>query len=171
MAEQFIEVTPQPPLIDVQPQPSYEPEITNSVTEQETSQENLQSNEQTIEATPQPPLIDAQPEPVYEPESVDSTTEEEKDPSTDEQAVTDSTIDDESDVELKQQPEEQEAEKAREQSTKWLDTRPKRVNADWLQLTSGEWLKGRIIAMQKEDLEFDSDELKNLLSNGKKLNT
>jgi hypothetical protein len=167
--EQVIEPTPQPPLIDAQPQPSYGPETTDSVTEQETSQENVQSDEQAIEPTPQPPLIDAQPEPVYEPESVDSTSEEEKDPSTNQQTITDSTIDDDSDVELKEQPEEQEAEKTREQSTKWLDTRPERVNADWLQLTSGEWLRGRIIAMQKEDLEFDSDELKKLVIEWKKV--
>ena len=163
------ETTPQPPLIDEQPQPSYGPESTDSVTKQEISQEDIQSNEQAIEPTPQPPLIDAQPEPVYEPESVGSTAEEEKDPSANQQTITDSTIDDDSDVELKEQPEEQEAEKAREQSTKWLDTHPERVNADWLQLTSGEWLRGRIIAMQRDDLEFDSDELKKLEIEWKKV--
>ncbi len=31
---------------------------------------------------------------------------------------------------------------------------------DWIQLKSGEWLKGRIKALQKRDLEFDSEELK-----------
>ena len=31
---------------------------------------------------------------------------------------------------------------------------------DWIQLKSGEWLKGRIKAMQKRKLEFDSEELK-----------
>jgi hypothetical protein len=30
---------------------------------------------------------------------------------------------------------------------------------DWIQLKSGEWLKGRIKAMQEWDLEFDSEEL------------
>lgn len=30
---------------------------------------------------------------------------------------------------------------------------------DWLQLTSDEWLKGRIIAMEAQTLSFDSDEL------------
>ncbi len=34
---------------------------------------------------------------------------------------------------------------------------------DWVQLTSGEWLKGEIIAMYEEKLEFDSDKL-NVLS-------
>jgi putative salt-induced outer membrane protein YdiY len=29
---------------------------------------------------------------------------------------------------------------------------------DWIQMTSGEWLKGEIIAMYDEELEFDSDE-------------
>ncbi|MDX2503147.1 MAG: DUF481 domain-containing protein [Gammaproteobacteria bacterium] len=161
--------TPQPPLIDAQPQPSYGPETTGSITEQETSQEDAQSNEQVIEPTPQPPLIDAQPEAIYKPESVDITAEEEKDPAADQQTITDTTIDDDSDIELKEQPEEQEAEKAKEQSTQWLDTRPERVNADWLQLTSGEWLRGRIIAMQKNDLEFDSDELNKLVIEWKKV--
>ncbi len=41
----------------------------------------------------------------------------------------------------------------------WTETRPQHVVADWLQLSSGEWLRGRIIAMQKDVLEFDSDEL------------
>ena len=30
---------------------------------------------------------------------------------------------------------------------------------DWIELKSGEWLKGRIKSMQQEDLEFDSEEL------------
>jgi hypothetical protein len=169
--EQAIKPTPQPPLIDAQPQPqpSYEPETTDNVTEQETSQEDAQSNEAVNEPTPQPPLIDAQPESVDEPESVDSTAEEKKDPSANQKTTTDSTIDDDSDVEIKKQPEEQEAEKAKKQSTKWSDTRPQRVNADWLQLTSGEWLRGRIIAMQKDDLEFDSDELNKLVIEWKKV--
>ena len=33
---------------------------------------------------------------------------------------------------------------------------------DWIQLTSGEWLKGELIAMYDGSLEFDSDELDNL---------
>ena len=33
------------------------------------------------------------------------------------------------------------------------------VNFDWVQLVSGEWLKGEIKAMFKEKLEFDSDKL------------
>jgi hypothetical protein len=168
---QPVEATPQPPLIDAQPQPSYGPEATDSEAEQETSQ----AVEQPIEATPQPPLIDAQPKPVYEPESVDSISEDEKDttteqspdPSANKQTITDSTNDenDKSDVE----PKEQEIEKTKEQAINWSDTRPGHVNADWLQLTSGEWLRGRIIIMQKDDLEFDSDELKNLVIEWKKV--
>jgi len=33
---------------------------------------------------------------------------------------------------------------------------------DWIQLKSGEWLRGRIKAMQERELEFDSEELNNL---------
>ena len=33
---------------------------------------------------------------------------------------------------------------------------------DWIQLTSGEWLKGELIALYDGSLEFDSDELDNL---------
>jgi putative salt-induced outer membrane protein YdiY len=33
---------------------------------------------------------------------------------------------------------------------------------DWIQLKSGEWLKGRLKAMQERTLEFDSDELNDL---------
>jgi putative salt-induced outer membrane protein YdiY len=33
---------------------------------------------------------------------------------------------------------------------------------DWIQLKSGEWLKGELIALYEDDLEFDSDELDDL---------
>ena len=33
---------------------------------------------------------------------------------------------------------------------------------DWIQLTSGEWLKGKIISMYEDEVEFDSDELDTL---------
>src|SRR5271170_312605 len=33
---------------------------------------------------------------------------------------------------------------------------------DWIQLTSGEWLKGHIKSMKQFSLEFDSDKLKDL---------
>ena len=41
-------------------------------------------------------------------------------------------------------------------SKPWL---PAARNFDWVQLTSGEWLKGNIKAMYKDSLEFDSDKL------------
>src|SRR5262245_53515266 len=33
---------------------------------------------------------------------------------------------------------------------------------DWIQLKSGEWLKGELIALYEDKLEFDSDELNKL---------
>jgi hypothetical protein len=33
---------------------------------------------------------------------------------------------------------------------------------DWIQMSSGEWVKGSIIAMYDGDLEFDSDEFGDL---------
>ena len=44
----------------------------------------------------------------------------------------------------------------------WQPPPPMPDEWDWIQLTSGEWLKGEIIAMYDEDLEFDSDELDEL---------
>ena len=50
------------------------------------------------------------------------------------------------------------ATKADEESSKpWL---PAAKNYDWVQLTSGEWLKGEIKSMYNKNLEFDSDKLK-----------
>jgi putative salt-induced outer membrane protein YdiY len=40
-----------------------------------------------------------------------------------------------------------------------LSWRPPEDRFDWIQLKSGEWLKGRIKAMQDRKLEFDSEEL------------
>ncbi len=163
--EQSIIQTPQPPLIDAQPEPTYEPEINDKAPDEE----NKLPVEQAVEATPQPPLIDAQQKPSYEPDTDDSTTEEDitsttqtPEPST-EQPVSEEVVDTEESGTV------QEETKTTEQPTKWLDTRPQRVSADWLQLTSGEWLRGRIIAMQKADLEFDSDELKKLVIEWKKV--
>ncbi len=96
--------------------------------------------------TPQPPLIDPQQQPNYEPEITDdapeikNTASEQTIKKTPEQAINNTAT-------------------KQEAQTDWTDTRPQRVSADWLQLTSGEWLRGRIIAMQKDLLEFDSDEL------------
>ena len=41
----------------------------------------------------------------------------------------------------------------------WAPPEPMPDKFDWVQLTSGEWLKGSIKAMYDEELEFDSDEL------------
>jgi hypothetical protein len=45
----------------------------------------------------------------------------------------------------------------------WLteSTKPGSRHLDWIQLTSGEWLRGKIKSMQEEKLEFDSEELDN----------
>jgi hypothetical protein len=41
----------------------------------------------------------------------------------------------------------------------WQPPPPMPDKWDWIQLTSGEWLKGEIVAMYEESMEFDSDEL------------
>jgi putative salt-induced outer membrane protein YdiY len=41
----------------------------------------------------------------------------------------------------------------------WETSKPTAVNFDWIQLVSGEWLKGEIKGMFKDKLEFDSDKL------------
>ena len=41
----------------------------------------------------------------------------------------------------------------------WLPAPPMPDNFDWIKLNSGEWLKGRLIAMYSNELEFDSDKL------------
>jgi putative salt-induced outer membrane protein YdiY len=47
---------------------------------------------------------------------------------------------------------------AAEESQGWQPDPPMPDDFDWVQMTSGEWLKGEIIAMYDETLEFDSDE-------------
>ena len=42
---------------------------------------------------------------------------------------------------------------------KWETSKPTVTDFDWIQLVSGEWLKGEIKSMFKEKLEFDSDKL------------
>jgi len=44
----------------------------------------------------------------------------------------------------------------------WQPPPPMPDEWDWIQLTSGEWLKGEIIAMYEDSLEFDSDKLDDL---------
>jgi len=51
---------------------------------------------------------------------------------------------------------------AEEGDNDWQPPPPMPDEWDWIQLTSGEWLKGEIIAMYDENLEFDSDELDEL---------
>ena len=92
--------------------------------------------EQPAESTPQPPLTDANKASALEPGSATDATDAEEPP----------------------QPETGNS----TQDANWADLRPYQVNADWVQLKSGEWLRGRIIAMQDFRLEFYSDELKKL---------
>ena len=51
---------------------------------------------------------------------------------------------------------------ADEGGERWQPPPPMPDDFDWIQLTSGEWLKGEIIAMYDESLEFDSAELDEL---------
>jgi putative salt-induced outer membrane protein YdiY len=41
----------------------------------------------------------------------------------------------------------------------WEDLSPKADKYDWIQTESGQWLKGEIISLYRENLEFDSDEI------------
>jgi len=52
--------------------------------------------------------------------------------------------------------------RAEEAKKDWGPAPPMPDEFDWVQLVSDEWLKGEIIAMYKESLEFDSDELDDL---------
>lgn len=45
----------------------------------------------------------------------------------------------------------------------WNPEPPKPVHWDWIRLTSGEWLKGELIALYDDELEFESDELDELV--------
>jgi len=44
----------------------------------------------------------------------------------------------------------------------WRPPAPNPADHDWIQLTSGEWLKGDIVQMREETLDFDSDKLEDL---------
>jgi hypothetical protein len=46
---------------------------------------------------------------------------------------------------------------------------PREDNFDWIQLESGEWLKGRIQAMQERELDFDGEELELMTVEWKKI--
>jgi hypothetical protein len=51
---------------------------------------------------------------------------------------------------------------AEDQTTGWQPPPPMPDDFDWIQLNSGEWLKGEIIVMYEDSLQFDSDELDEL---------
>ena len=59
---------------------------------------------------------------------------------------------------------EEDTQEKTEQSKKagWKPATPTPEKFDWIQLKSGEWLKGKLISMYDENLEFDSDELDEL---------
>ncbi|HUC32539.1 MAG TPA: hypothetical protein VMS14_04005, partial [Ilumatobacteraceae bacterium] len=44
------------------------------------------------------------------------------------------------------------------QPAPWYPQSKSAGNFDWVQTTSGEWLKGELVAMYDEELEFDSEE-------------
>jgi len=46
-----------------------------------------------------------------------------------------------------------------EKTFKWESSKPTVLDFDWVQLVSGEWLKGEIKGLYKDSLEFDSDKL------------
>jgi hypothetical protein len=138
--------TPQPPKIDAKPAPTYEPKITGVTTDTDDKQER----KPPAATTPQPPKIDVPPEENNAPDTHVEPSEPDDSAAPDE--TTDATQDDAASKDKT----------GNEETPLWLDTHPKRVSADWLQLTSGEWLRGHVISMQKNRLEFDSDELKNL---------
>jgi len=48
---------------------------------------------------------------------------------------------------------------AEDEQKAWKPKPPMPEKFDWVQLTSGEWLKGELIEMYDDKLEFDSDEL------------
>ena len=48
---------------------------------------------------------------------------------------------------------------AADDTADWQPAEPMPETFDWIQMNSGEWLKGEFIAMYKNSLEFDSDEL------------
>jgi hypothetical protein len=149
--EQTVTPTPRPPLIDTQAKPSYEPIKTDNTTIDKSDNKIEQVSDETVQQTPQPPLIDAQQATSQEPEKNPEAEAEQR-------TVTGSGDMAEDDAER-----EAEAETGKEEpATSWSDLRPYQVEADWVQLKSGEWLRGRIIAMQDFKLEFYSDELKKL---------
>lgn len=205
-SEQKINATPQPPLVDALPEPTYGPTDNQEKTENTAAPQSEKSEpspadstppdqvnlpaEQTVQPTdqptPQPPLIDAQAEPTYGPKHLDESSQTDvatdvdkipEQPSTllpsseaieqDNKIPVSEATDDTYPIDTI--PEKAETKEEAKEQAGWTETRPQRVSADWLQLTSGEWLRGRIIIMQKENLEFDSDELDDLEIEWKKV--
>ncbi len=172
--QQPAEETPQPPLIESKPAQIYEPPSEKKITTDAVTEEDVSENsKRTIGSTPQPPLVDPQTEPSYEPEDIGAATEQTGDEPADAVAETEKTpvIEPDKAAEPLETTEQKDApaknaetkESIKEQAKKWTETYPVSVNADWLQLKSGEWLRGRITIMQKYSLEFDSDELDDLV--------
>jgi putative salt-induced outer membrane protein YdiY len=52
---------------------------------------------------------------------------------------------------------------AEEDRDDWQPTSEFKGKFDWIQMTSGEWVKGEIMVMYDENLEFDSDEFDDLI--------
>jgi hypothetical protein len=48
---------------------------------------------------------------------------------------------------------------AETEAEEWRPQPPMPERFDWIELVSGEWLKGELVAMYDDELEFDSDEL------------
>ncbi len=56
----------------------------------------------------------------------------------------------------------QETKDNKEGNEGWLPPEPRPEKFDWIQLKSGEWLKGKLEVLYDRKLEFDSDELDEL---------
>ena len=102
------------------------------------------SDYQRGEKTPQPPALDSRQQLINEPQQNNNTAGDNTPTAT--TGSTESIGNND----------------AEETLYAWEETRPEKVIADWLQLKSGEWLRGRIIVLQKNHLEFDSDELNHI---------
>ena len=61
-----------------------------------------------------------------------------------------------------QEPSEQKASPSAQEKAKWVPPVPDAKDFDWIQLTSGEWLKGEIMSLRRRTLEFDSVEMNRL---------
>lgn len=56
----------------------------------------------------------------------------------------------------------QETARTMDSPAQWAPPAPLEDGFDWIQLVSGEWLKGKLVALQDETLEFESEELDEL---------